>query len=234
MDPDGRDVQGNPDTPKSNPVNINIPQFKFSAARPKNYRFSPETKSAIREFWRHNGKTISIAVVSLVMIILFYSLNQSITGYVTRANSLEARLSETNATLQNTVASYDACKTDLGSTKSSFETCSTNLNSRSKEFASCTAEKDAFKTQSDELGTLLSSCNADKEGLSATVDSVTNEFKERKEAYDTLAKSAARLSCCTALDVITGRTVGWGIIDNSITCGSSNYTINCATGATNY
>ena len=211
-----------------------VPPMKLPFTRRKNYIFRPVTRSALGEFWQENGKTISIAVISLVVIILFYSLNQSITGYVTRANNLEARLSETNATLQNTAASYETCKTELGNTKSSFETCNTNLNARSKELSSCTTEKDSFKTQSDELGGLLSSCNADKEGLAAALDSVSNESEGRKIAYDALARSAARLSCCTALDVISGRTVGWGITDNAMTCGSSNYTINCATGATDY
>ncbi|HLD83733.1 MAG TPA: hypothetical protein VI979_02675 [archaeon] len=211
-----------------------VPPMKLPFTRKKNYIFRPVMRSALGEFWKENGKTISIAVISLVMIILFYSLNQSITGYVTRANNLEARLSETNATLQNTVASYETCKTELGNTKSSFETCNTNLNARSKELSSCTTEKDTFKTRSDELGGLLSSCNTDKEGLTATVDYIANESEERKLAYDGLARSSARSSCCSALDVINSRTVGWGIIDNAITCGSNNYTVNCATGVTDY
>src|SRR3989344_1285859 len=190
------------------------------------YRFIPKNK-ALEEAWHGGGKTATIAAASVLLLVVFYSLGTNLTGFATHIQNLELLLNETKSTLDDANNANIVCTANVASLGGNLTECRSVLNNQSEALSSCLTKLDELSLQSEQLDMLLTQCGDDKNEISVNLES-------KKRDYDGLVRSNVRPLCCSGFDVVNSRSVSWNLSDNAITCGSGSYTVNCASGETNY
>lgn len=193
----------------------------------REYRFRPGGKSGLEHTWSENGRTVSIAAVSVVMMFIFYTVAQGVTGYATYTQVLENKLNETRGNLSVVQASYETCTAGLKNTQGSLETCNANVESGGQSLLKCQKDKDSLNSYSNELNDLLNICGTQKTNISAELEKIERDYKR-------MVISSVRPICCSAFNVIKSGEIKWDIDNNTITCGTGNYVVNCGSGDTNY
>ncbi|MBI2971216.1 MAG: hypothetical protein HYY37_02220 [Candidatus Aenigmarchaeota archaeon] len=160
-------------------------------------------------------KTLLIAAIAAFSLYIFYTATLSITGWLTRASSLETVLNETQNTLQRTNAERDRCETILVTVNKTLAYCEAERKSGETAFASC-------KAKTDELSTMLSTCETQTKATAGKLVSVQND-------YELLVRSSVKDVCCRpGIEVAE-----WNISAGKIVCvGSSS--INCTSGEVSF
>ncbi|HLC76683.1 MAG TPA: hypothetical protein VJH04_00610 [archaeon] len=184
------------------------------------YSFSPTSKDeAARSFINKRGKQMVIAVAVAFLIGIFYFTGTTLTTYATYNKNLEQELTDTKGDLTASQLEADSCQQSLDASNSQLQTCTNDLSSSKSSLQSCTSEKNDL---TDEVVAFKSAVEACEGKITSSSDS----FKQ-------LAKNSVRPICCSFGDMQNGATRNWDIVNNSISC-SGSYTVNCATGETNY
>lgn len=184
------------------------------------YSFSPTTKDeAARSFINKRGKQMVIAVAVVFLVGIFYFTGTTLTTYATYNKNLEQELTDTKGDLATSQSEADACQQSLETSNNQLQTCNSDLSTSKSSLKSCTKETSDLK---DEVYAFKSA-----------VEKCEGKMTSSSDSFMQLARNTVKGMCCSFGDMQNGAVRDWNVVNNSIIC-SGNYTINCATGGTNY
>jgi hypothetical protein len=185
-----------------------------------------DIRRRISYFSHYNGKQALAAIVFVVVVFSLYMFSSRITGYVTYSGSLEDVLNKTRADLFQVNVAGEECRQTLSTTNGNLEMCMNKLGDSASYLVECEAKRDELQSYSDQLNTQLSASEGERA-------SWKESYENKSADYSSLARNYARM-CCSAFDIVNSKTINWDLTSNMVTCDSGSYTVNCATGETNY
>jgi hypothetical protein len=185
-----------------------------------------DIRRRISYFSHYNGKQALAVIVFISIVFSLYMFSSRITGYVTYSGNLEDVLNKTRADLFQTNVAEEECRQTLLTTNSNLEMCMNKLGDSASYLVECEAKRDELQSYSDQLNLQMATLQEEKAFYKESYDNKSND-------YSVLARNYARM-CCSAFDIVNSKTINWDLASNMITCDSGSYTVNCATGETNY
>jgi Skp family chaperone for outer membrane proteins len=172
----------------------------------------------------------SLGIVVLLVVAFFTGSTvkgKSLTGFVVQQESVINNLRE-----------------ELNSTQGQLEGVTQELTTKQQEIDSKSEEASGLKEQlSQKESEILSaeseaSANAAKAvGLESEVSNLKSEnsdLESENEKISEVVGSSAWSLCCSLRDFKDGVEKSWGFSGGEIECNSGSYTIDCATGDTNF
>jgi hypothetical protein len=188
---------------------------------------APGTANAIKSSWEKYGRSISIALVSIFTLFMFFNLSTNVTGFITYTESLQEELNETQIELAGAKASHQQCISSLDGRITELTECNSLLSGGESELAACKSEKTSLTIYTDELNEVLNVCTSERDIIQESLDT-------QETNYDELIRNSARPMCCSAFSILNGDSISWGLNDNKLKCGSGDFTVDCSTGETDY
>lgn len=164
-------------------------------------------------------KKIGIGIIAVLFIFILYSMGTVFTGYTTYTKQIEADLNSTREDLRVISAAREDCAAELGEKTALSSECSGKLSTASADLDKCKADLSGRESS-------LNECRNEISDLKASQSSMSTGYKN-------LVKNSVKAICCTISDVDSGSIRNWRIENDKIICGG-NFTVNCATGETNY
>lgn len=191
------------------------------------YRYKKKSK---RELTR--SKKIIIIIISVILLLAFYALRDSFSGFATYTRSADDKyLNQSVEKMSLLPGEKEECESKLQTTEIRLGECNTNLTNLTQIVSLCQSAQASYRsaesraTQSEnyasQIGTSLVNCEEDQNNLS-------DQILRLEENIHKIAINGVKFICCTpGIDVAQ-----WDLINNTIIC-RGNYTINC-TGIYNF
>ena len=205
-------------------INGLLPKNRFS------YKYKPfSATNKIKENIISRNKQISI--ISIVVFLLFFSfiITNTITGYITYQESVEAELNATKNILSVTQASLnemtkerDICENNLKDRVAELTACNNKLSQSESYLVNCENERNELQDYTRELNELFANCESVKEELQSSYEDLSTDFSEL------IRNTPADVCCRPGIEVSE-----WSVIDNRIVC-HGELVVNCTSGETNY
>ncbi|MFA4819986.1 MAG: hypothetical protein WC613_03440 [Candidatus Aenigmatarchaeota archaeon] len=184
------------------------------------YSYSPQsTDERARQFFSKRGKHLAIVIVVAFLFVVFYTTGIAMTTYATYSRTVEQQLNETRVNLANVQTEKNLCQASLENTSNDLKLCQTNVNSITALLDSCDKEKTLLYTNVNSLNSSLNNCKTEKAAAA--------------QSFKQFIKNSVKAICCSYGDVQSGAARKWSMVNDSIIC-TGEYTVDCATGETNY
>lgn len=164
-------------------------------------------------------KKVGIFVVALLVLFVLYSVSTVVTGYTAYTEQLESELNGTREDLRIISAAREECAEELNDKTALYNECSGKLQAASEALNKC----EQLKTSSEAA---LNQCRSE-------LDALKSQQLSSEASYNNLVKNSVKSICCTISDVESAAVKQWRLENDKIIC-SGNFTVNCASGETNY
>jgi hypothetical protein len=92
------------------------------------YNYNPYSlKDRVKESFNKNSKPVVLAVVSFFLIAGLYSINNTITGYISYQDNVEKELNNTKQVLANIESEKASCLSELSDSYASLDECQATI-----------------------------------------------------------------------------------------------------------
>ncbi|MFH0832555.1 MAG: hypothetical protein V1900_02450 [Candidatus Aenigmatarchaeota archaeon] len=174
-----------------------------------------------------NGKYVLILIICIFLIASFYFITNRATTFATYTEGIEAELNKSKNDLIAVRSSLGNCELTAMDINYSLRVCEDKMSRSEFYVAACEKRTAELQNYSTSLNELLAKCENESKGWKASYENETT-------IKNAVIKNSVKVMCCSIYDTSKGTVKNWDLINNTIECDSGEYTVNCATGETNY
>lgn len=181
-------------------------------------------------------KEAIVFVAAVILILIFYAVSASITGFGTYKKTVERTLNDTRNALLGTQAELNECDSSLFNTISEIDSCNAKLKDSAANLVSCEDERTELQKYSDELNVFYTTCRQERDDFRSKYEQASNDAAQKEEEFKNLVRNVVQGICCSFNDVQTGVSKNWDITtDKNIVCiNDGAFTVNCGNGETDF
>ena len=186
---------------------------------------------------KRNFVFVGVAILSVIIIIVAFMV-----GVQYKTEALGNKVKELQINIQGNFVKIGSLESELSNKtqeaiqkEKSLLQCNDELNYSKAKIAECYNETTQLKSQLDQLKSQLEDERKECEQNIAELESNITTCNSQKQALLDIVKNSVRAFCCSFGAIQQGLQVSWDIRGSQIICGGDGeYTVNCATGTTNY
>ena len=169
----------------------------------------------LSQFLQKHKNAVVVAVISILFLSLLL-IESTITGHVTRINSLEIELNETVILLKETKLKEQDCLNKIAS-------CATSLEDYKNRYANLQNDFDVCNNKKSVCSSELTVAKGRTEDLDKNLKECYNNLTTAESTFKNIIEKSANYICCRP----GIKTAFWIISNNEIICSDSGNRIDC-------